>query len=149
MLGYGKKLLITKKEAEKLLKELELPKKRGRPKKNITQAEINKITKITKGDVNKIAKNYDVKLDKLNDLNMNSGDIKYLDERLQLDNKNIYIIMVQINELINLYDMQLNAGYNNEMMLKNIFELINRAYSMANDDDLEKLKYVFMKRLKN
>jgi hypothetical protein len=149
MLGYGKKLIITRKEAAKLLKELEPPKKRGRPKKNITQAEIKKITKRTKGDIKKIAKNYDVNIDKLNDFNMNTNDIKYLDDRLELNNKNIYIIIIQINELINLYEMQLNFGYNNTKMLENIYQLINKAYDIANKEDLEKLKYIFMNRLKN
>ena len=90
-----------------------------------------------------------MKIEKLKDFNVNSNDVKYLDERLQLDNKNIYVVIIQINELINLYDMQLKAGFDNKLMFENIFKLINKAYEMANANDLEKLKYIFMNRLKN
>ena len=120
-------------------------KKRGRPKKHITQKEINKISKRTKGDITKIAKNYDVKLEPINISNKN---IEYLMEKLQLDNKQIYPYIIEIDDLANLYEMQLNAGFDNKLLKKNILDYINKCYDIASQNDIEKLKVIFQNRLR-
>jgi glutamine synthetase adenylyltransferase len=149
LVGFGKSKKLTK-EDKAILKELmkdpdEPVKKRGRPKKHITQKEINKINKRTNYDIKKIARNYDVKLEPVNISNKN---IEYLTQHLQLDNKQIYPYIVEISELADLYEMQLNAGFDNKLLKKNILDYINKCYDMATPNDIEKLKVIFQNRLK-
>lgn len=149
LVGFGKSKKLTK-EDKAILKELmkdpdEPVKKRGRPKKHITQKEINKINKRTNYDIKKIARNYDVKLEPVNISNKN---IEYLTQHLQLDNKQIYPYIVEISELSDLYEMQLKAGFDNKLLKKNILDYINKCYDMATPNDIEKLKVIFQNRLK-
>jgi hypothetical protein len=149
LVGFGKSKKLTK-EDKAILKELmkdpdEPVKKRGRPKKHITQKEINKINKRTNYDIKKIARNYDVKLEPVNISNKN---IEYLTQHLQLDNKQIYPYIVEISELADLYEMQLKAGFDNKLLKKNILDYINKCYDMATPNDIEKLKVIFQNRLK-
>ena len=149
LVGFGKSRKLTK-EDKAILKELmkdpdEPKKKRGRPKKHITQKEINKISKRTNYDIKKIARNYDVKLEPVNISNKN---IEYLMEKLQLDNKQIYPYIIEIDDLANLYEMQLNAGFDNKLLKKNILDYINKCYDIASQNDIEKLKVIFQNRLR-